>query len=234
MRKILMAAFLFLGTGNCLAGWPKDGEPPERFFKYLPLLVVALDDVWPDISAPATVAGLIEQETCPTPTHVKCWNPHAELKTKHEHGIGLGQFTVTSRFNAFQETAPLHEKLKGWRPEDYYDPEKQLFALTVKLRQNYMAFIVPDDEERFAFALAAYNGGVGGILKDQRLCAKTEGCNPLKWWGNTENTSLKTKNPFNGFKKSAFQINREYPYNIMKLRRHKYEPFINQFFLGSD
>lgn len=234
MRKILVAAFLVFTARNAFATWPKDGEPPERFFTYYPTLVVALEDVWPDIYAPATVAGLIEQETCPTRTHQKCWNPRAELKTKFENGIGLGQFTITSKFNAFTETAVLHEKLKGWRPEDYYDPEKQLFALAVKLRQNFMSFKVEDPEERMAFALAAYNGGVGGILKDQRLCANTKGCDQQKWWDNTENMSLKTKNAFNGFKKSAFQINREYPYNIMKLRRQKYEPFLDPFFINSD
>lgn len=226
MKQLFMVAFLLL---CCMV---RAEELPDNFFRHYPTLVVALEDVWPDITQPAVIAGLVEQETCPSLKSKKCWNERAELKTKQEHGIGLGQHTITSKFNAFEETSHLHEKLKGWKVEDYWNAEMQLYGIAAKLKQNYSVFGNTIEEDRFAFSLAAYNGGVGGILKDQRLCKNTKGCDPAKWWDNVENTSLKTKLPFNGFKKSAFQINREYPYNILKIRMQKYEPYLNPFFMG--
>lgn len=200
-------------------------EVPKNFLYHKDTLLSVIKSTWKDIPQSHTVAGLIEQETCPSLTHSKCWSRRAELKTKHEHGLGLGQFTITSRFNAFEEVKGLDARLKDWKPDDYWNAEKQMIAILVKLRYNWKSFRAEDPIEQWAFVLASYNGGLGGILKDQRLCRNTEGCDHLKWWGNVENTSLKTKKPFNGFRKSAFQINREYPYNILKVRRAKYQPY---------
>lgn len=206
---------------------------PQNFMYHKDTLIDVMRSVWKDIPYPSAVAGLIEQETCPSITSKRCWSRFAKLETPHEAGYGLGQFTITKKFNAFEEVRTLHPELKDWQPENYSDSRLQLIAVHVKLKQNFKVFkTAADDEERFSFALAAYNGGVGGILADQRVCRNTKDCDSSKWWGNVEHTSLKTKMVFNGFKKSAFQINREYPYNIMKVRRMKYEPYINREIIG--
>lgn len=206
-------------------------EPPKNFFYHKDTLIKVISSTWKDIPIPSTIPGLIEQETCPRLDHPKCWSRYAELKTKHEHGIGLGQFTITKRFNAFEEVKVLDSRLKNWKPSEYYNAEKQMIALVVKLRYNHKAFrVATKTEDRMAFALAAYNGGVGGILKDQRICKNTSNCDHTLWFGHTERTSLKTKKPFNGFARSAFEINREYPINILRKRRQKYQPYIDSYF----
>ena len=81
--------------------------------------------------------------------------------------------------------------------------------------------------DRFAFALASYNGGLGGIQADQRMCKNTPNCNHNLWFGNVEKTSLKSKVKVGGYGKSFFEINREYPHNILHVRRYKYKPYID-------
>lgn len=203
-----------------------DQNVPKNFWYHKDQLNQVIRDVWPTIKEPHTIGGLVEQETCISLTHRYCWSRFAELKTKHEHGIGLGQFTITKRFNAFEEVKALDPILKDWKEEDYFNANYQMRAILVKLRYNMKRFPQEPPLESWAFTLAAYNGGLGGILKDQRLCKNTTGCNPNLWFGHVENTSLKTRLAFNGFQKSAYQINREYPQNILFKRRGKYEPFI--------
>ena len=75
-----------------------------------------------------------------------------------------------SRFNAFTEVQGMDEGLRAWKWADRYDPRLQLRALVVKDRANAHAFHVATSspEDRLAFALAAYNGGVGGTLGHSR------------------------------------------------------------------
>lgn len=209
-------------------------EVPLNFLYHKDTLIHAMQTTWPEIAIPSAIAGLVEQETCPRLDHPKCWSRYAELKTKHEHGIGLGQFTITKRFNAFEEVKALDPRLKNWKEGQYHDARLQLIAIVVKLKYNHRAFSMSKQpEDRMAFALAAYNGGLGGIMKDQRICKNTSDCDHTLWFGNTERTSLKTKKPFNGFSRSAFDINREYPVNILRKRRHKYKPHIDEYFEGT-
>lgn len=196
---------------------------PPNAAKYLPILIEEADDVWFEMPLPSALAAQVEQETCISLTHSKCWNPHAELKTSREYGFGLGQLTVTSRFNAFEEVREMDRGLKAWKWEDRYDPRMQLRALVIKDRFNWRQF--PDAasvEDQLAFALAAYNGGVGGTRADKKLCSATPGCNPREWFDNVALTSLKAKTKVKGYGKSFFEINREYVYNILKIRRQKY------------
>ena len=72
--------------------------------------------------------------------------------------------------------------------------------------------------------LAAYNGGLAGVLQDRRLCANSAGCRPGAWFGHVERHSTKTRKPNPGYRKSAFEINREYVRNILHQRRDKYRP----------
>lgn len=143
----------------------------------------------------------------------------------------MGQLTVTNRFNAFEEVKKLDERLKDWKWEDRFFAQNQMIAIVVMLRRNYKAFNTAEQElDHFAFALASYNGGIGGIQSDQRICKNTKGCNPNLWFGHVENTSLKKKTAVTGYKKSFFEINREYPIKILKVRRFKYKPYVDTYF----
>lgn len=178
------------------------------------------------------MAGQIEQESCITLKHPKCWNPRAELKTSRENGVGLGQFTRayradgSIRFDTISQLASTYRSLRGWSWDNRYDAHYQLIALVemnkgIYERQRDAATI----KDRLSFALSAYNGGEGGLLQDRRLCANTPGCDPGRWKGHVAEYSLKSRRPQSGYGASYFQINREYVSNILEVRRNKYEPF---------
>lgn len=226
MWRVLVALILSLSVLSSAAE-----TIPKNFLLHKDTLVKVIKTSWPDISAPSIPAGLIEQETCYSLTHSKCWSPNAKLETPREYGFGLGQLTVTSKFNTFEEVKGLDSRLREWQWADRFNPEFQMIAILVMLKRNYRIFKdIEKDYDRFAFVLAAYNGGVAGIQADQRICKNISTCNSRLWFGNTEHTSLKQRTKVKGYGKSFFEINREYPRNILEVRRFKYKPFIDKEF----
>ena len=190
---------------------------------YLPMLAAVIASLWPTMPDPPLLAGQIEQETCITLKHRKCWNPKAELKTDREYGFGLGQLTVTPRFNNFEAAKGWDKSLAGWRWEGRYDPQMQLRALVAYNRNLYAQIrFGASERDRLAFMFSAYNGGLGGLLKDRRICAATRGCDPDRWFGHIERHSFRAKTAVDGYRKSFFEINREYVHNIMNVRSTKY------------
>ncbi len=218
MKKIvaLLIAMVWATAAHALTA--SETKMLNKAKPYFPVVLQELAIAWPDMPYPSYIPAQIEQESL--------WNPRAELKTSREYGFGFGQFTITSRFNAFNEVKAMDPRLKNWSYDDRFNPEKQILAVIVKNRQNFKACrpLMQDDWNRLACAAASYNGGYGGFVSDRRLCSNTAGCNPRIWWGNVENTSLKSRTKWNGYGKSAYEINREYPVNTMKVRRPKYVP----------
>lgn len=205
---------------------------PANAKQYLPTLVDAQRSIWPDAPMPSFLAGQVEQESCISLKHSKCWNPTAQLKTSREWGRGLGQVTTsyradgTVRFDKQEELRQKFPSLRGWTTAKWADATFQMTAIvemdkSIYSRQRDAA----TDRDRLGFTLAAYNGGEGGLLQDRRLCANTKGCDPSRWDGHVEHTSLKSKVATKGYGKSFFEINREYVTNILDVRRYKYEPY---------
>lgn len=228
----MIQRFLLIYTALLCASSALAAEVPRNALQFLPDLVVAQRSVWPSAPMPSFLAGQIEQESCITLSHSKCWNPRAELKTKRENGVGLGQFTRafnkdgSIRFDKISELAATHASLRGWSWARRYDPNYQLTAIVemdkaIFGRQKGAA----SDRDRLSFTLSAYNGGESGVLQDRRLCANTPGCDPSRWLGHVADTSLKSRKPHPGYKKSFYAINREYVTNILDVRRPKYEQF---------
>lgn len=223
-RLALVAALL-----PCLAG---AAEVPPLAKQYAPRLAAAQASLWPDAPTPWFLGGQVEQETCITLKHSKCWNPRAELKTKRENGIGLGQFTRayradgSIRFDKISELARAHASLRGWTWESRYDADYQLKAIVemdkaIYRRQRGAA----TTRDALAFSLSGYNGGEGGVLQDRRLCGNTQGCDSTRWFGHVERTSMKSRKASPGYGKSFFEINREYVQLILATRSPKYRPF---------
>jgi hypothetical protein len=208
------------------------GALPPGAELYGPVLVEKQRAVWPKAPQPHTLGGLVEQESCITLKHSRCWNPRAELKTSREYGFGFGQITVayradgSVRFNKFEELKTAHDSLRGWAWADRYNPGYQLTAIvemTLGLWRRVATSPGATTEDQWAFVLSSYNGGVGGLLQDRRLCDNTAGCDPARWFGNVEKTSMKSKTPQAAYGgKSWYSINREYVRNVITIRREKY------------
>lgn len=198
-----------------------------------PVLADRQGTLWPRAPQPYTLAGLVEQESCITLAHSKCWNPRAELKTSREYGFGLGQITVayradgSVRFNKFEELRAEFPSLRNWVWADRYRADYQLTAVVEMVRTIFGRFAqIPRSGDRWAFTLSSYNGGVAAALQDQRLCANTAGCDPSRWWANVERYSLKSRMPQPAYGgRSFFEINRSYPRKVLVERRGKYQDF---------
>lgn len=226
-RSILAAVVLML-----IVTAPRAAEPPGAALALLPVLKAEQLRWWPDHPLPSTLGAQIEQETCYSLKHHKCWSPQARLKTSREEGYGLGQITRTwdklgaKRFDSLAEMrAQFPDALAGWSWDSpsLSDPRMQMRGMILMDLRNYRALAdVHETSDRLAMALAAYNGGLGGVRSDQKVCAGTLGCDPARWWGHVEHTSLKDKTAVPGYGKPFFAINREYPVNIMFVRRPRY------------
>ncbi len=209
-----------------LAGGKAQASVPPQALQHLPVLGVEVSKHWPDAPDWALFAGQIEKESCITLKHSKCWNPRAELRTSREQGVGLGQITRTARFDALAEMrAQFPRELAGWSWDSptLYDPAFQIRALLLMDRRNHRALDGVPEPDRMDMALAAYNGGMGGLIGERQLCRSTRGCDPNRWAGHVERTSMKRRTPFPGYGQSAFQINRGYPPGVRQ-RAEKYRP----------
>lgn len=183
---------------------------------------------WPTMPLPSALGAQIEQETCISLTHSKCFSPRAELKTQREYGFGLGQITITPAFNNFEVVKRMQPALKDWAWDNRYDTASQLIALLSMDRNEYNACapLMLDSFNALACMAARYNGGAGGFNADRRLCSNTQGCDPKRWFGHVELYSTKAKVAASGYGKSFYQINREYVRNVMYTRRAKYDAAI--------
>lgn len=197
---------------------------------HLPVLHAEIAQHWPDVPRRAFLGGQIRKETCAGLKSKKCWSPTAELKTDREYGFGLGQLTVTARFDNFKEAKKLDKSLATWSWDDRYAPEFQIRTLILMDRNAYRSFSwAANDNERMAFALAAYNGGIGGVLSDRTVCKATPNCNNAVWFDNVEHTSKKAKVAASGYGQSFFQINRAYVRDIMLSYADRYHVLDSDF-----
>lgn len=203
--------------------------------KHLPEVKVAIGKTWPTLSTPSLIGGQIEQESCITLTHPRCWNPNVELKTPTEYGFGLGQLTISYdkkgnvRFDNFQEAKRrFGGSLSAWKWEDRFNPTYQISTIILmdKNLYNRSLSLTPYEQDRLAFMLSGYNGGFGGVLQDRKLCQGIVGCDPSKWFGNVAAHSYKSRIKVKGYGEAAFDINRGYVDKVLNQRRQKYIPFL--------
>lgn len=208
---------------------------PTNAKQHLPELKVAIQKNWPDLSKPSIMGGQIEQESCISLTHKRCWNSQVELKTSREYGFGLGQITIAYdklgkvRFDNFQEAKKqFPTALSGWKWENRFDASYQMTTMILmdKNLYNRSRTLTPHEDDKLAFMLSAYNGGFGGLLQDRKLCQATKGCDGSKWFGNIELYSFKSKTKVKGYGESAYDINRGYVKQVLNQRRQKYIPYL--------
>lgn len=230
---------LRLITLACLMAWAMPVSAvdvhtyvPAQAIGLLPQLRTVQGNIWSDAPIPSFLAAQIEQESCISLTHSKCWNPYSQLKTSSEWGRGLGQVTTaynkdgSVRFDKQAELRAEFSSLRGWTNEKWSDVSYQITALVEMDRGIFLR--VRDAEtvtDRLAFTLSAYNGGESGLRQDRLICFNTNGCNRNVWFGHVEKFSLKAKVPKKGYRESSFDINRGYVRNVINVRRPKYEKY---------
>lgn len=202
---------------------------------HLPELKVVIDKHWPALSRPALIGGQIEQESCISLTHKRCWNSQVELKTSREYGFGLGQITIAYdkngkvRFDNFLEAKKqFGSALSAWKWDDRFNPSYQMTTIVLmdKNLYNRSMSLTNSDADRLAFMLAAYNGGFGGLLQDRKLCQAIKECDSSKWFGHVAAHSYKARVKVNGYGESAYDINRGYVDKVMNQRSIKYLPYL--------
>lgn len=202
-------------------------------------LTIAAEEAqfFPELPAHEYLFALIEQESCITLTHSRCFNPSSELKNSREQGVGLGQLTRafrtdgSTRFDSLTSLRNQHrEELNELTWDNIkFRPDLQIRSLLLMSRDNYRAlYKVKDPMERLKMADAAYNAGLGRVIKDRTKCSLTQGCDAQVWDDNVEMTCTASRTPIQMYgNKSPCRINREHVYNVFELRMPKYKQFYN-------
>lgn len=218
---------LLLGSSMVFA--ETDIIPPQAF-TYRDTIKTELDNNFSDLYNYNYVPSLVEHESCITLKHKKCWNSLSRLKTAREEGAGLGQVTRafnpdgSVRFDTLGEMAKRYKvELREAKWETIYQrPDIQLRIMILMLRDDYKKLYTVDDKEnRMQMVDAAYNGGLGGVLKERRACGLSKNCNPNIWFNNVEKYCLKSKKVLYGTR-SACDINRHHVEDVFHSNIPKY------------
>ena len=207
---------------------------PENAKQVLPILKKQQMQYWPEHPMPESLAALAEHESCISLTHSKCWNPRSTLSTKRELGVGMFQLTKayredgSIRFDALTDLRKKHfSELKELSWDNIHvRPDLQITAMLLMSKDNYKAlYNVKDPIVRLHFSDAAYNGGLGGVNSDRRLCGLKAGCDPQTWFENVETTCSKSKKILYA-NRNACDINRHHVYDVFNNRSDKYKIFM--------
>lgn len=240
----ILGAVLFFGLVSLAKGAP-DTPPeywyiPEQAKSLLPELKKTQKETWEVFQFPSYFGSLIEHESCISLNHSRCWNTAAQLKTSREEGAGLGQFTRAwdaqgrLRFDALAEVRALDPVgLAGFTWQTVYDrADLNMRAIIIKFKDCATRFARQAPQvnsfNSMAFCDAAYNGGYGGMLSDRQLCNLVSECDPNRWFGHVEHHSNKNRQRWQGYGKSAYQINREHVTYAVYIRRLKYRPYLGK------
>lgn len=202
---------------------------PQQAAQHFDLIRQEVHRLMPDYNYDWYVAALIEQESCISLTHSRCWNSHSRLKTKREEGAGLGQLTRAwkngkLRFDSLTEMKRRYrDELDELKWASVYDrPDLQIRAIILMHKLNYgRLYMIKDPWIRTQMADAAYNGGLKGVMVERSVCGLRKGCDPNIWFNNVENNCRKSRKILYG-NRSACDINREHVYNVTQLRAPKY------------
>lgn len=210
---------------------------PPNAITYLPMLQAEQVRAWPDHPAPSVLASLVEQETCISLKHSRCWSPAAKLKTAREEGAGFGQITRAwgkdgaTRFDTIDAAKALDPGLASLTWSNVYSrPDLQMRAMVAMNRDCYLRAgrLIEDAGNKLCFCDAAYNGGWSGMQTERRACGLSAGCDPKQWFGHVEQHCLKSKVKWQGYGASACDINRDHVRNVIVIRRAKYRPFFGE------
>lgn len=206
----LIASFIQPSKANASTG------PTAKAQRYLPVLKESFDKHWPDAPLRHNAAGQIEQESAG-------WNEKAELKTSREYGFGLGQITITDRFNNFTAAQKL---FPGWKWEERFNVRNQLAYAVITDRSNFkqVSRLFRDDDSRWRGSLVAYNAGLGTVLQ-RRALAIRNGIAADKWVGGLDQVAMAYESKLL-YGRPLYKMRNEYPHIICDIRAPKYRGWL--------
>jgi soluble lytic murein transglycosylase-like protein len=192
MRRFLYMALLLLSGARC--SYTHAAEVPTTALKYRADLIRNARVIWGMDAPVATFAAQVHQESG--------WRSDVISPVGAQ---GLTQFMPTTA----TWIAGLYPQSVG--SAQPFNPSWAMRALVQYDRWLYDRIRAADACERLAFALSAYNGGLGWVNRDKRL-ASSKGLDPLAWFGSVELVN-------DGRSTANWQQNRAYPQRILR----KYE-----------
>ena len=226
---IIGVAIFFLAIALVMAPRAQAETIPPGAVKYLPMLKAEQQKYWPSHPSPWNLAGLVEQESCLSLTHSKCWNPESKLETKREIGLGFGQLTKAFRADGsvrFDTVADLRSKYAPLADLNWQTlakrPDLQLRSLVLLSKESAAPFAHTGSP--LEFGDSAYNGGVSDVKKSRRACALSPGCDPQKWFDNVEKHCVKSRQILYGTR-SACDVNIGHVRLVFKVRSFKYRVY---------
>lgn len=216
--------------GIVLSGFLLGDQIPKNAHQHLNTVYEEQRNIHPEILFKSYVPSLIEHESCISLKHSRCWSPRSELKTKREHGVGLGQITKAYdkrgkvRFDTLKGLVRRHPKELGELNWDNVKdrPDLQIRAILIMLKNidDKLPMSI-DTWNRLLMTDAAYNGGYGGLKRERKQCGLRKNCDPNIWFKNVENNCRKSRKAIYG-KRSACDINRHHVKDVIS-KIPKYE-----------
>lgn len=194
------AEFWFQLTSALLMAWlmwcggffsqANAASPPPAALKYRSDVIRSARVDW-GLNAPvADFAAQLHQESG--------WNPAARSPVGAQ---GLAQFMPSTA----DWISGLMPHLASREP---YNPGWAIRALVSYDRWLWSRVAVPDNCERMAMTLSAYNGGLGWVNRDRRL-ARARGLDDARWFGSVEVVNA-------GRSTASWRENRHYPQRILR------------------
>lgn len=225
-RWIVLLCLLLIGS----LAWGQDFIPPQAF-EHRDTIKKELDNHFPGIPRYNYIPALIEHESCQHLRHKRCWRSTSSFKTSREEGAGLGMITRAYRPDGSLRFDSLTEMRTRYRRElsdlswstIYQRPDVQIRVIVLMTRDNFgRLYDVKDPMERLTMTNVAYNGGLGGLQRERRLCGLTKGCNANVWFGHVERHCLKSKKILYG-KRTVCDVNRDHTSDVLLRKLPKYE-----------
>ncbi len=171
---MVLAFFAVLAVSHCsapaaaaaTAATPASVVIPQRSARYRIALEREAGARFGLDAPTARLAAQIHQES-----H---WRPDAASK----YARGLSQFTPST-------ASWLPAVCPEVGPADVWDPDWSLRAIACYDHYLYANVTGASECDRWAFALSAYNGGLGWVGRD-RTRASATGADPARWFGHVE------------------------------------------------
>ena len=251
VRKVMTTIFIMASFFTMInaADYSVQKYIPKNFSKYKDTLYTSvtktmadefkIDDGYDDIFFVSYFGGLIEHENCISLRYNSCWNPKTQFKTKwksglnREQGAGLAMITRAWRSNGqlrFDNVNNLRKKYPKYLGELTWDnitdrPDLQIMAAALLYKSNYIRLSTRIPIlDRVAMADSAYNGGLGYVIKDRKVCGLKANCDPDLWFDNVETINNRGTKKLYG-NRSAQEINRNHVRDVIFNRFGKYYEF---------